>query len=322
MPITMLQPFCRLSMPPTSTIPAEISASFESLCIARNAIRTFIVDRGESFIVSHSDRMRYIVTCKDEFCLFDIRVSVLKGPIIQVTRYTPHSCSPITHRNFRLGHSVSFLTSRHRAAVVDDREIRPAQIQSIERIYHGNTGVSYMQAWRTREALRQELEGDEAECFKRLPGLMSALDSNNEENRGHVETWEGHFKRCYIAPAATRAAFEACRPFVALDGCHTKSRFRMTLLVTCTLDGNNEILPLTWALVPIEDGDNWTWFLLKLKHHFWGMDCNGIVIISDRDKGLQTAVPEVFPNAHHSYCCQHLADNVQKYFGLACRTAF
>jgi hypothetical protein len=33
-------------------------------------------------------------------------------------------------------------------------------------------------------------------------------------------------------------------------------------------------------------------------------------------------VPEVFPNATHLHCCQHLADNVQKHFGLQARNAF
>jgi hypothetical protein len=79
----------------------------------------------------------------------------------------------------------------------------------------------------------------------------------DEENWGCVEgSGDGKFLRCFIAPAATRAAFEACHPLIALDGCHTKSRYQMTLLLACATDGNNKILPLAWAVVPIEDGDN------------------------------------------------------------------
>lgn len=96
----------------------------------------------------------------------------------------------------------------------------------------------------------------------------------------------------------------------------------MTLLVACTLDGNNEILPLAWAIVPIEDKDNWAWFLSHMKEWFYGMDAEEVVIISDRDKGLQSVVSEVFPDAHHSHCCQHLADNIQKHFGLPAQNAF
>src|SRR2546429_3143606 len=115
---------------------------------------------------------------------------------------------------------------------------------------------------------------------------------------------------------------EVLSAFIALDGCHTKSHFHMTLLIACALDGNNEIIPLAWGIVPIEDTDNWTWFLLHMKECFTGMNLDQTVFISDRDKGLQTAVPDVFTNVYHSHCCQHIADNVQKYFGLQARNAF
>jgi hypothetical protein len=62
--------------------------------------------------------------------------------------------------------------------------------------------------------------------------------------------------------------------------------------------------------------------LQGIKDYFAGIDQTGIVFISDRDKGLQAAVAEAFSKSHHSYCCQHLGDNIQKHFGLACRTAF
>ena len=48
-----------------------------------------------------------------------------------------------------------------------------------------------------------------------------------------------------------------------------------------------------------------------------------MAFISDRDKGLHAALPQVFPDAYHSYCCQHLADNIQKdHGGLACQNLF
>ena len=96
----------------------------------------------------------------------------------------------------------------------------------------------------------------------------------------------------------------------------------MTLLVAYTLDGNNEILPLAWAVVPIKDKDNWIWFLSHIKEWFYRIDAEGVVIMSDRDKSLDSAVSEVFSDTYHSRCCQHLADNLQKHFGLLARGAF
>ena len=83
-------------MTTVQTIPAELAPDFEILGEARNVIRAFVVDRGKSFLVSHSDRTRYIIVCRDTFCKFGIRPSVLRGPKIRVTRCTAHTCSPIT----------------------------------------------------------------------------------------------------------------------------------------------------------------------------------------------------------------------------------
>ena len=113
--------------------------------------------------------MCYVVVCYDDFYKFRIHAAALKGLKYCIMLYMSHSCSPAVHQNFGQAHSVAFLVSRHRTAVVDNREILPKQIQSVERIQHGNFGVSYQQAWRTREALRQELEGDEQKGLKSFP---------------------------------------------------------------------------------------------------------------------------------------------------------
>ena len=65
------------------------------------------------------------------------------------------------------------------------------------------------------------------------------------------------FTRCFVAPAATKMAMKLVQPLLFLDGCHTKSRYRMTLLTACTMDGNDKVLPIAWGLVPIENADNW-----------------------------------------------------------------
>ena len=64
------------------------------------------------------------------------------------------------------------------------------------------------------------------------------------------------------------------------------------------------------------------WFLRRMRYAFGLKDYIGLVIISDREKGLEKAVQEVLPAADHSYCAQHIASNVQAKFGLVCRGLF
>jgi MULE transposase domain len=304
-----------------SSIPNPLQLDFESLQAARSAVRSYIVERGESYQVTHSNAQQQILACRDGACKFRVRIVALKGPKYQVTQFIPYTCSPATHQGFREANSVTLLVACHRANVADNREVQPCQIQSTERIQYGNAGVSYQQAWRTREALQEELEGNEAESFKRFPALMDLWRAANSENYGALSTIDNRFQYCFIAPAVIRAAFETCRPLIALDGYHTKSRYRMTLLVASMVDGNNEILPITWAMVPIEDADNWIWFLEQMDQCFYQIK-EDMVMISDRDKRLVAAVSKVFLLVHHSHCSQHLADNVQKNFGMVCRNLF
>jgi transposase-like protein len=96
----------------------------------------------------------------------------------------------------------------------------------------------------------------------------------------------------------------------------------MTLLVACSVDANNETLPLAWALVPIECSEWWRWFLKHIKKAFQKVGEEDFIIMSDREKGLPKVLDEILPNAVHGYCCQHIADNVQTKFGLKCRPHF
>ena len=44
--------------------------------------------------------------------------------------------------------------------------------------------------------------------------------------------------------------------------------------------------------------------------------------MSDRERGIPSAQEDIFPKASPSYCCHHLADNVQQRYGIKCRSHF
>ena len=89
------------------------------------------------------------------------------------------------------------------------------------------------------------------------------------------------------------------------------------LLIAFTINGYNEILPFTWAVVLIKDEENWIWFLQLLKDCILGIDALGITIISDWNKELQKAVFKILLKAYHSYYYQYLTSNIQTSHGLA-----
>lgn len=90
-----------------------------------------------------------------------------------------------------------------------------------------------------------------------------------------------------------------------MDGTHMKDLYCMTILSLVTLDGNNQIVPLSWAVVPTEDSKNWRWFLQKVARYI-PLDEEDSVIMSDRGKELVAAVDEIFPNAVHDIILQKM----------------
>ena len=160
------------------------------------------------------------------------------------------------------------------------------QIQSDERLRFSNE-ISYQQAWRVKQALLVELEGHEADCFALFPAYLQRLLEADQNNVSQI-TYDdsGAFLAVAIAPAATRSASGRLRRFFAIDACHIKSQFPMMLLIICGIDANDNVLPLSWALVPTENEQWWKWFLTFISINFECMNEEDCIFISDRDKGI------------------------------------
>jgi hypothetical protein len=88
-----------------------------------------------------------------------IRASFLKKKCCQITITIPHSCSPTIHYKNKQSSALWFLKDHHRSAVIDNRDITLAQIQSDERLRFGNK-ISYRQTHHLKEALLAEIESD------------------------------------------------------------------------------------------------------------------------------------------------------------------
>jgi hypothetical protein len=106
----------------------QLGDQFDSINAARNAIKAFVLDQGESFKTVASDKHRYIIRCKDKPCNFCIRATLHKkkgntAPLASITQFKPHTCSPAVYYHSRQSQSVEYLASHHRASVLDNRNI-------------------------------------------------------------------------------------------------------------------------------------------------------------------------------------------------------
>ncbi|GKA52697.1 pentatricopeptide repeat-containing protein [Tanacetum coccineum] len=95
---------------------------------------------------------------------------------------------------------------------------------------------------------------------------------------------------------------KGCRRVIALDVCFLKKPNVGEILTTIGRDRNNHIFPVAWAVVNVEDKDNWSWFLELLGEDLDLPTRNGLTLISDQYKGLIEVVKDVMPHAEHRQC--------------------
>ncbi|KAL4563693.1 hypothetical protein LXL04_027738 [Taraxacum kok-saghyz] len=86
-----------------------------------------------------------------------------------------------------------------------------------------------------------------------------------------------------------------CRMVIGLDGCFLKGQVKGELLTAIGRDADNHVYPIAWAVVDVENIDNWNWFLDLLVDDLDLGSENGLVVISDQHKGLLGAVSQLLP---------------------------
>ncbi|KAK9986246.1 hypothetical protein SO802_031197 [Lithocarpus litseifolius] len=131
------------------------------------------------------------------------------------------------------------------------------------------------------------------------------------------------FQRLYVCLDACKKGFVACRPFIGVDACHLKGHYGGQLMTAVATDPNNQLFPLTFAIVEVEMKDSWAWFILKLISDINASSKRRLTFISNQQKGLIPTFEELMPGVDHRLCVRHLYNNSKKkHPGLILRDIF
>jgi hypothetical protein len=246
-----------------------LDRSWANINDAKKAVKIWILDHGESWgPYTLSNQVRLQLYCLLASCTFYIRVAQKKkGTFFTVTSYIPHNCPPSIHAQFKQHNSAWYIASLVERDITINRQIKPKEIRERAGIYYQVQRLPYMPAWRAREQLRDTLDGDEGTSFNLIPAWLSRLEEDNTTTPYiKLETTAANrFEALFIMIGSIRTTFQSLRPFYALDGTHTRSRYNLTLLIAVGIDAEDRVLPVAFALVPIENEKWWKWFC----YHFF-----------------------------------------------------
>lgn len=180
--------------------------------------------------------------------------------------------------------------------------------------------VNKMAAYRAKNRAIAVILGDHIKQYPRIRDYMQTVLDTNPGSRCTISTvrlnpaanprFHGLF---FCINAAKEGFLKGCRPFIGVDGCFIKLCTGAQILAATGRDGNNNIYPIAFAVVGKEDIASWCWFLQNLKYALGGESgqFGYYTIMSDRQKGLLTAINRVFPNCPQRFCLRHIYANFQ-----------
>ncbi|KAL4335024.1 hypothetical protein GQ457_07G004420 [Hibiscus cannabinus] len=121
------------------------------------------------------------------------------------------------------------------------------------------------------------------------------------------------FRRLYVCFGALKEGFKRyCRHVIGVDGCFLKGSLKGEILSAVGRDSNNQIFPIAWAFVEVENRETWAWFLNHLQNDLNLGNGDNLTLLSDMHKGLLEEVQQCLPHVEHRYCARHMYANWKK----------
>ncbi|XP_014499221.1 uncharacterized protein LOC106760274 [Vigna radiata var. radiata] len=220
-----------------------------------------------------------------------------------------HRCS----REHKLGlFNAKWLSKKLEKTVRENPAVKGVDIrEKISRKW--NIAISKNMAYRAKAHASDEVEGSFAMQYRRIYDYAHELLARNPGSTIKVKLQENDqmrvFERLYACLKACKDSFLLCRPIIGVDGAFLKGRYGGELLTAVARDENDQMMPLAYAVVEVENKETWTWFMELLIEDLGGPEmCSSLTLISDQQKRI------LLPGIAHRYCVRHLYANFRKKF--------
>ncbi|RYQ83984.1 hypothetical protein Ahy_B10g102875 [Arachis hypogaea] len=138
-----------------------------------------------------------------------------------------------------------------------------------------NYTISYRKAWLAKQKAVESIFGGWEASYEALPIWFEAMCHKEPSAVVHFETMPAYQGDDLV-------------PDIRVDGTHLYEKYKGCLLVAISQDGNNNIVPIAFAIVEEETYEAWYFFLSNLRQHVVTRD--GVGLISDRHNSIRSTI--------------------------------
>ncbi|KAG7360913.1 MULE transposase domain containing protein [Nitzschia inconspicua] len=193
-------------------------------------------------------------------------------------------------------------------------------------VHKKKTLLSYKQCYRGVNARKESKIISDSMSFQLVGPYVQTFAERNPGSTAFMERGsDNRIQRVFVCPSFANDVLMCVRPVISIDAAHMRSEWKGTLYLATVKSALDDLYPVAFAItVDGEDLQGWLWFLEHLKasapnlitEHF-RRECSYklFTFMSDRGKGLVTALRNVFPDNHNCFCVVHIRRNVETDFG-------
>ncbi|XP_057733909.1 uncharacterized protein LOC130949104 [Arachis stenosperma] len=258
-----------------------VGMEFNSREAVIKAMKDYTIRRGVDYRVYESDSTTFYAKCTEygNGCDWLIRVTKMQKKYCwEIRRYNEsHTCIRSTIFQDHSKPDSKTVAEVIKPLVEVDPSIKVksviAEVQS-----KFNYTISYRKAWLAKQqAVELIFRGWEA-SYETLPIWFEAMSHKEPSAVVHFETMPAYqgddlvpdirvLHRVFWSYYPCIRTFKHCKPVVQVDETHLYEKYKGCLLVAVLQDGNNNIVPIAFAIVEGETSDAWYFFLSNLRQH-------------------------------------------------------
>ncbi|GAA0162046.1 hypothetical protein LIER_43592 [Lithospermum erythrorhizon] len=223
-------------------------------------------DRDIKYLRNENGRVKAI--CKNSMCKWFIYANRLSGEVgLQIRKWNlDHTCIHV-YDNKTL--SLSWLAKYYAKKFRNSLTYKASDFIKEMGLKLGQHMSKWM-AWRAKVVALKSIYGNEDTQHKQIWNFCTEVVETNPATKYFVKTIfneEGQpvFQRWYLCWTGCRSGFsDGCRKLIGVDGFHLKNNYGGQLLDAIAIDPNNNIFPITYVVVEVENKQSYEWFLNHL----------------------------------------------------------